>query len=108
MARTIIKQGEQFSRAKTLKYADTGDYVDLTGCSAYSQMRTEPGGTLLATAECSVTPEFGRITATFSSEDTANIAPGNYGFDIWLTCEGTSKPIHTEEVTIVKRYTDNF
>lgn len=108
MARTIIKQGEQFDRVKTLKYVDTGDYVDLTGCLAYCQMRNEPGGTLVATANCSITPDLGRISASFSSTDTGNIPAGNYGFDIWLVSEGTAKPIHTEEVTVVKRYTENF
>ena len=108
MARTIIKQAEQFDRVVTLKYADTGAYVDLEGCSAYCQMRTEPGGELLATADCSVEPNVGRVAASFSSSITAEIEPGNYGFDIWLVCEGTKKPILTEEVTIIKRYTDNM
>ena len=108
MARTTIKQAEQFDRAVILKYADTGNYVDLTGCDAYCQMRTEPGGELLATADCAIVPELGRVSASFSSTATAKIEPGNYGFDIWLVCEGTKKPILTEEVTVIKRYTDNM
>jgi len=71
-------------------------------------MRTEPGGELLATADCAVTPDLGRISASFSSVDTYQIPPGNYGFDIWLVCEGTAKPIKTEEVTVIKRYTEVF
>lgn len=106
--KTTIKQGEQFDRVITLKYSDTGDYVDLSECVAYCQMRTKPGGELLATAECKIEPSIGRISASFFSEDTELIEPGDYGFDIWLVCEGTKKPIHTELVTVVKRYTDNF
>lgn len=108
MARTIIKQAQSFDRVKVLKYSDTGDYVDLSGCTAYCQMRTEPGGDLVATAECSVTPLLGRVSATFTSDTTASIEPGDYGFDIWLVCGDEKKPIHTELVTVVKRYTENF
>ena len=68
MTKTLIKQAEQFDRVVTLKYADTGAFVDLTGCSAYCQMRTAPGGELLATAACFIEPELGRITASFSSD----------------------------------------
>ena len=108
MARTIIKQAEHFDRVITLKYSDTGDYVDLIECTAYCQMRTKPGGVLVATAFCIIEPTLGRISASFSSEDTAEIAPGDYGFDIWLVSEGVAKPVHTEQVTVVKRYTENF
>ena len=105
---TIIKQAENFERVKVLKYKDTDQPVDLSGCTAYSQMRVTPGGDLIATAECSVSPVEGRVTAAFSSEQTADIEPGTYGFDIWLKCEDVLKPIHTEEIKIVKRYTENF
>ena len=108
MARTIIKQAEKFDRVVFLKYADTGEYVNLIECTAYCQMRNKPGGTLIATASCVIEPTLGRISASFSSEDTADIVPGDYGFDIWLVCEGTAKPIHTELVTVVKRFTENF
>lgn len=108
MAYTIIKQAEKFDRVITLKYADTGAFVDLTGCSAYCQMRTKPGGILVGTADCSIDSELGRITASFSSEDTDDIDAGNYGFDVWIVSDGTAKPIWTEEVTVIKRYTENF
>lgn len=105
---TIIKQAEKFDRVVVLKYSDTGEYVDLTGCHAYCQMRTKPGGDLLATADCTITPQFGRVSASFPSDVTKDITPGDYGFDIWIVSDGTAKPIRTEEVTVVSRYTQNF
>lgn len=105
--KTIIKQAERFDRVIILKY-DTGDYVDITGCLAFSQMRNKPGGELVATAECSITPLLGRVSVSFSSDVTAAIPVGDYGFDVWLVENEDKKPIHTELVQVVKRYTDNF
>ena len=106
--KTVIKQKEKYEKAVTLKYLGTNTPVDLTGCSAYCQMRTYPGGDLVATAECSVTPDLGRVVATFSSADTEIIEPGEYGFDIWLVSADTAKPICTKQVSVVRRYTENF
>ena len=43
--RTIIIQNETFRRS--LKFTDikTGAVLDLTGCTAFAQMRDKPGGT---------------------------------------------------------------
>ena len=109
--KTTIKQGTCFSPCIKLTYKKTGSPVDLTGCEAYSQMRTEPGGELVATGICNVNSGTGRITVTYNSLVTENIPVGEYGYDIWLVVgsdETQKRPIWDEKISVVGRYTDNF
>ena len=52
--KTIIKKGESFRKVIRMKYADSGIPVDLSECTAFSQMRTEPGGMLIETGACTI------------------------------------------------------
>lgn len=102
-----IKQNEDYTKYLHLQYADTGEPLDLTGCSVYSQMRDRPNGTLVATATTSMTALSGDIWVTYSSSATSSITPGEYGFDIWLV-DGNSKkhPLYTARVEVVGVYTE--
>lgn len=104
--RTIIAQAETFRRS--LKFTDlkTGAKLDLTGCTAYAQMRNKPGGTLYDSAECSVDTANGIVTALWDSAQTVGWPLGNCGFDIWLVCGDDQKPVYAEECTIVQSFTD--
>lgn len=109
--RTLVKQGACFSPCIKLTYKKTGAPVNLTGCTAFSQMRKEPGGELVATGVCDVNTSSGRITVTYDSNATENIPKGEYGYDVWLVVNGDEskkRPIWNENVTIIGRYTDNF
>ncbi len=105
---TIIKQKETFRR--TLKLTDTksGAVIDLTGVSAYSQMRKQPGGELLGTAQCTVNKQKGEVEVLWTASQTEFFPLGNAGYDVWLTLEGDQKPIYTEAVEIVQSYTENI
>ena len=105
MANRIIKKAETFRRTLQFSNKQTGGVVDLTGCTAYSQMRTKPGGTLLATAECSIDTATGTVIALFDKEITAALPIGEAGYDVWLVCGDDQKPIFTELVTIIDPYT---
>ena len=106
---TTIKQAENFSPCIKLTYKKTGAPVDLTGCTAYSQMRREPNDELIATGNCVIDTKGGRITVTYDSATTANIPLGEYGYDVWLVINANEKrPIWTEKVQVIGRYTDNF
>jgi hypothetical protein len=105
---TVIKMGQTFRRQLVLTYVDDGSPVNLTGCAAYCQMRKAPGGDLAATASCSLDMALGRITATFAPADTAGLEAGGYGYDIWIVSEGDKIPLYTEQVTVVKGYTENM
>ena len=104
----IIKQGETYRKRFEFFDPDTHQPIDLTGVSAYSQMRDKPGGVLKATATCNVDAINATITVEYSSAQTEAIAEGQYGFDVWITDNGDAVPIYTAEVQIVKRYTDNI
>lgn len=101
-----IKRSETFRRVLRFRNRLTNTAPDLTGCTARCQMRSEPGGELLATAMCYVSPDSGSVTAVFSREMTADLPLGKVGYDIWLIGDGEQKPIYTEEVMIVDSYTD--
>ena len=108
---TTIRQGENFNPCIKFTYKKTGAPVDLSGCTAYSQMKDKPGGNLVATAICEIDGMQGRISVVYSSEDTENIPVGKYGYDVWLIPNGDEsekRPVWTEEVEVIGRYTDNF
>lgn len=104
-----IKKKEDYIKYLHLQYADTQEPLDLTGCSVYSQMRNKPGGTLACTGVCSMDAEKGDIWVKFLGANTADLTPGEYGFDIWIIDGDNNKhPIYTTRCQIVDRYTDNF
>lgn len=108
MSNTIIKKGETFRKVIRMKYADTGSPVDLSECTAYSQMRSEPGGILIETGACTIEADTGSIYVLYNAEKTEAMNPGHYGYDVWLVKDTERKPIFTERVDVVDKYTDNM
>lgn len=106
MSQTIIRQGDTFRKRIAFTHAGTTNPVDLTGYTAYSQLRTKPGEELKAEAEAIVDPELGRVTVIFSAADTAALEPGEYGYDIRLESADDIRTIFMETVKIVKPYTE--
>ena len=106
MARTIIKRAETFRRNLRFTHRTTGANIDLSGCTARCQMRDEPGGTLLADAQCTVEGVTGKVIVVFDKNVTAGLPLGEAGYDVWLVADGEQRPIFTEKVTIVDPYTD--
>ena len=102
---TIIKQAETFRRSLKLCDVNTGVIADLTGCTAYAQMRKTPGGDLIASATVSIDTGTGVVTALWDAATTATFPIGTWGYDIWLVCGGDQKPIFTEQVSVIKPYT---
>ena len=105
MTKRIIKKAETFRRSLRFSNKQTGGTIDLTGCTAYSQMRTKPGGTLLATAVCTIDIPTGTVIVLFDAELTEALPLGEAGYDVWLVCGDDQKPIYTELVTIIDPYT---
>lgn len=103
-----IKQGETYIKSIQILYAETREPVDLTGYSAFCEMRDKPDGALAAVASCTVNAEEGSVLATFSSEQTDIISVGDYGFDIWIANDTEKHPIYTTEVKIIGRYTEDI
>lgn len=101
-----VKQAETFRRSYIFKNAQTKEILDLTGCEAFCQLRTAPGGELAADAATQVEPALGRVTVLWTADQTAEIEPGTYYFDVWLKCEDDQKPFTTEQVNIIKTITE--
>lgn len=104
MKRNTVKQSETFRRSYRFRNAQTKEVLDLTGCTAYSQMRTGENE-LIADADCSIDTTLGRVTALWTSEKTADIPVGTYFFDVWLKCGDEQKPFTTEQVDIINPIT---
>ena len=103
----IITQNEDYTKYLHLQYADTGEPLDLTGCSVYSQMRDKPNGTLKATGICTMTAASGDIWVRYAASATLAIEPGEYGFDVWLVDgNGKNHPIYTTRLQIAGSYTE--
>ena len=106
MKKNFVKQSETFRRSYLFRDAQTKAILDLTGCTAYSQMRTKPGGELIASADCTIDVPLGRVTALWTSVQTAAIDPGTYFFDVWLKCGDDQRPFTTEQVDVVPTITE--
>ena len=106
--KTIIKKGESFRKVIRMKYADSGIPVDLSECTAFSQMRTEPGGMLIETGACTIEADTGSEYVLYKSEKTSGMNTRHYGYDVWLVKGQERKPIFTELVDVEDSYTNNM
>ena len=80
----ICQKGATFRKALRLK--QNGAYIDLTGWTAKSQVRTEPdGGQLLCEMDVTITAEEGKITLMIADTVTAAFAAGVYVWDLKAT-----------------------
>ena len=101
---TELKQGDTFRRKLVLTNKDTGEPVDLTGCTAYCQVRRSPGQELLLTA--SATIDGGEILVLLTKQQTATLEPGEYGFDVRLECDDDRRTLYTEWINLIKPFTE--
>lgn len=106
MKTITLKQGDTLRRRISLKYIGTNAPVDLTGCHAYSQLRTHPGGQLKADGTVTIDTAQGVIVTLFTSAQTGELEPADYGFDIRLESEGDVKTIYERGIRLVKPYTE--
>ena len=79
-----VHQGETFR--KVLRLRQAGIPLNLTGCIARSQVRTEPnGGRLLCEMEITLTPEEGMLTLLIRDDLTSAFDPDVFVWDLKLT-----------------------
>jgi hypothetical protein len=83
----VINTGSDFSQTFTLEEIESNSFLNLTDYQIDSQMRKWSGSSNAITFTTSV--EFpstsGRINLSLTSEQTKNIKPGRYVYDILLT-----------------------
>lgn len=68
----VIRPGASFNRTILLK-DDSGNLKNLTGYSYFCEIRTKPGGDLLATMTSVVTAAQGRVDFSLSLDNTKKI-----------------------------------
>ena len=79
-----VQRGETFRRVLAFKDGE-GQPADLSGCTAFSQVRPEPDAEeLICFMETAVIPETGTVRLSVSAETTAGLEPGNYAYDFAL------------------------
>lgn len=100
-----LKTGDSLRVRIEVTYKGTKDPVDLTDCTGFTQMRIAPGSELIAEGTVTIDAVNGLITAYYSSDKTANLVPGNYGFDVRLVSQGDVKTIYEEQVKFTLPYT---
>ena len=79
-----VRQRETFEQEITLR-DDSGELIDLSGKSAAGEVRPAPGSnTLTKRMSCSVDVPRATITFGLTSAQTADIAAGNYAYDVCM------------------------
>lgn len=82
-----INSGADFSETFTLESSDSGSFLDLTNYQVSSQMRKWHGSSnffsFITRIEFPATS--GRLTIFLPGEETQNIKPGRYVYDVLLT-----------------------
>ena len=103
---TLVKKGDTFRRVLSLTYDQTGTSVDLSGCTAYSQLRAEPENEVLADATTAIDTSLGQITVTYTADQIDALEPGEYGYDVRITKDNDVLTVWTERISVFLPYTE--
>ncbi len=87
----IINSGSDFSQSFTLEGSDTNSAFDLTGYTAFSQLRKYAGSSTAVNFTTSIfsPPTSGKISISLTSTQTSSIKPGRYVYDILIEKAGS-------------------
>lgn len=77
----VIRPGISFNRTIVLK-DNNGNPINLTGFSYFCEVRTKPGGDLLATMSAVVTAAQGRVDFSLSLDNTKKIGFNGGVYDV--------------------------
>jgi hypothetical protein len=82
----VINSGSDFSQSFTLEGSDDNSPFNLTGYEVDAQMRKWSGSSTAITFTTSIElpSTSGRILISLSSENTVNIRPGRYVYDVMI------------------------
>ena len=82
----VINSGSDFNQSFTLE-GNNNSPLNLTGYQVNAQMRKWAGSSTSITFTTLILPPstIGKISISLSSEDTTNIKPGRYVYDIIIT-----------------------
>ena len=83
----VYRQGDTIRFGVKLAQKGTGDPTNLTGCTAFSQMRKYPEGELIAEGTPYINVPLGIVGIEYTKDQTAQLEPGEYGYDIRMKSE---------------------
>jgi hypothetical protein len=83
----VINAGSDFSQTFTLEESETNSFLNLTDYQVDSQMRKWSGSLTSITFETSIEfpPTNGKINISLTADETKNIKPGRYVYDLLIT-----------------------
>jgi hypothetical protein len=83
----VINAGSDFSQTFTLEETESNSFLNLTGYQVDSQMRKWSGSltSITFTAFVEFPPTSGKINISLTAEETKNIKPGRYVYDVLIT-----------------------
>lgn len=88
----VINAGSDFTQTFTLEGTDTNSSFDLTGYTVSAQMRKWSGSSTAINFTANITdPQSGTILLQLTDEQTKNIRPGRYVYDVIITDQYTIK-----------------
>jgi hypothetical protein len=80
----VVSSGSDFTQSFTLEGSDTNSSFNLTNYTVQSQMRKWAGSSSSTsfTAEIEAPQSSGKILLSLTAEQTANLKPGRYVYDV--------------------------
>jgi hypothetical protein len=83
----VVNSGSDFSQSFTLEGSDTNSAFNLTGYTVAAQMRKWSGSSssVTFTSDIDFPSTSGRILIRLTAEQTTNIKPGRYVYDVVIT-----------------------
>ena len=100
----VINSGSDFSQSFTLEGSDDNSPFNLTDYEVDAQMRKWSGSSTAITFTTSIElpSTSGRILISLSSENTVNIRPGRYVYDVIITDSSGIKNRVIEGMVLVR------
>jgi hypothetical protein len=100
----VINAGSNFSQTFTLEQTESNSFLNLTNYQVDSQMRKWSGSSnaITFTAEVEYPYTTGKINISLTSEQTKNIKPGRYVYDIIITDSSNIKNKVIEGMVLVR------
>lgn len=100
----VINAGSNFSQVFSLESTDTNSTLDLTGYTASAQMRKYAGSSTAITFDTFIIlpATSGKISIALTSEQTTNLKPGRYVYDVVVTAPGSVKTRVIEGMVLVR------
>jgi len=100
----VIDAGSNFSQTFTLEQSESNSFLNLTGYQVDSQMRKWSGSSnaIIFTTSVEFPPTSGKINLSLTSEQTKNIKPGRYVYDVLITDSSEIKNKVIEGMVLVR------